>query len=334
MAILKMGSRGASVQLLQLALTRAGYGPLQLDGIFGERTAAALRAFQRDRGLAADGVVGVRTNAALIPYYTGFVSHTVRQGDSLYRIALSHGSTLRAVEAANPNLDPTNLRPGTAVIVPLPFEVVPTNIDYSSALVSYCVRDLAARYPFLEMGEFGKNVMGKPLYYITAGNGSHRVLYNAEHHANEWITTPVLLKFMENLARAYLTGRSIAGVSASDLFSRSRICTAPAVNPDAMDLVTGELTSGAYYDAAARISRAYPAIPFPDGWKANIRGVDLNLQYPAEWESAREIKFAQGYTSPAPRDYVGSAPLSAPESRAMYDFTIRFDPAVTASYHT
>ena len=41
------------------------------------------------------------------------------------------------------------------------------------------------------------------------------------------------------------------------------------------------------------------------GWKANINGVDLNLQFPAGWENAKEIKYSQGFNKPAPRDFVG-----------------------------
>ncbi|MBO5555844.1 MAG: gamma-D-glutamyl-meso-diaminopimelate peptidase, partial [Oscillospiraceae bacterium] len=52
------------------------------------------------------------------------------------------------------------------------------------------------------------------------------------------------------------------------------------------------------------------------------------------WEQARENKFAQGIVSPAPADYVGTAPLTAPEARALYQFTRRYDPALTLSYHT
>ena len=38
--------------------------------------------------------------------------------------------------------------------------------------------------------------------------------------------------------------------------------------------------------------------------------------------------------SPAPADYVGASPLSAPESRAMYDFTLALSPRLTLAYHT
>ena len=101
-----------------------------------------------------------------------------------------------------------------------------------------------------------------------------------------------------------------------------------------MDVVNGGLPVGEYYNNVLEISSNYPQIPFPDGWKANINGVDLNLNYPANWQRAKEIKFEQGYTSPAPRDYVGEDPLTQPESLAMYNFTLNHQFALTLSYHT
>jgi g-D-glutamyl-meso-diaminopimelate peptidase len=62
--------------------------------------------------------------------------------------------------------------------------------------------------------------------------------------------------------------------------------------------------------------------------------VDLNLQFPAGWEQAKEIKYSQGFTSPAPRDFVGSAPLSEPESIALYNFTISHNFSLILAYHT
>lgn len=58
------------------------------------------------------------------------------------------------------------------------------------------------------------------------------------------------------------------------------------------------------------------------------------MQFPAGWEEARRIKFAQGFTSPAPRDYVGSEPLVAPEAISIYNFTRLHNFRLILAYHT
>jgi hypothetical protein len=64
--LLRRGSRGSSVVELQQRLANAGHAPGPIDGIFGSQTDAAVRAFQRARGLAVDGVVGPQTWGALL----------------------------------------------------------------------------------------------------------------------------------------------------------------------------------------------------------------------------------------------------------------------------
>ena len=334
MRVLRSGSRGPAVQFLQLALNRAGYGELETDGVFGSLTEAALRRFQGAQGLAADGVAGTQTHRKLMPWYTGFRVQTVMAGDTLWRAAQQNGVSVEALLLANPGVRPENLRIGSELVVPLPFSVVPTDIDWCSAVTACCVRGLAARYPFLHAGEIGRSVMGKPLWSLCLGSGENRVLYSAAHHANEWITTPLLFSFAEELCEAFARGTAIFGQSAAELLDYARLCLVPLVDPDGLDLVTGELQSGEAFDRAKAIAAQYPGIPFPSGWKANIRGTDLNLQYPAGWETAREIKAAAGIRGPAPADWVGPAPLSAPESRAMAALTRRFDPALVLAFHT
>ena len=58
------------------------------------------------------------------------------------------------------------------------------------------------------------------------------------------------------------------------------------------------------------------------------------MQFPAEWERAREIKYAQGFTSPAPRDFVGFGPLTEPESLGIYNFTLEHNFKLILAYHT
>ena len=334
MRLLRMGSTGPGVELLQLALNRTGDGTLETDGIFGPLTEAALRRFQSARGISADGVAGRETHRALLPWYTGSLLHRIEKGDTIAKLAERYGTTTEAIFLANPEAEAENLRIGESLVIPLPFPVVPTTIHYCAKLVELCLQGLKMRYPFLEIGEIGLSVMGKPIRFLRLGSGENRVLYNAEHHANEWITTPLLLKYAEELCEAYTQKEKIYDQSAEELLRYASVTLIPAVNPDGLDLVTGELRQGEFYRGAENIAESWPNIPFPSGWKANIRGTDLNLQYPAGWQEAKEIKYAQGVRGPAPKDYVGSAPLSAPESRAMYDYTLALSPRLTISWHT
>ena len=332
--VLRLGDRGPWVELLQLGLGRAGYLRFAPDGVFGPETLAATRAYQSAFGLVPDGVAGSRTWASLESWLTGFFRRTVRPGDTLYNLARANGITVRALETANPGVTPTRLRVGSMLTVPRPYDVVDPGIRFTPTYLALCLRGLAARYPFLEAGSAGTSVMGRPLHTVKLGTGPNQVFHNASHHANEWITTPLLMKFLEKYAHAYASGLTVFGQNAQSLFERSTLYVMPMVNPDGVALVTGELTEGPFFEGARQIAADYPAIAFPAGWKANIQGVDPNLQYPAGWNEARQIKFAQGYVSPAPRDYVGAAPLEIPESRAVYNFTRRHDFAITLSYHT
>lgn len=62
---LKPGSSGESVETLQTQLSRLGYYPYPVDGIYGDRTQRAVAALQRDRGLITDGIVGCNTQTAI-----------------------------------------------------------------------------------------------------------------------------------------------------------------------------------------------------------------------------------------------------------------------------
>ena len=59
------GSTGEAVKQIQTALKNKGYYTGKVDGIFGKLTTAAVKSFQRDNGLTADGVVGSATIRAL-----------------------------------------------------------------------------------------------------------------------------------------------------------------------------------------------------------------------------------------------------------------------------
>lgn len=332
MQTLRFGDRGLFVQYLQTALLRAGEEPGEVDGIFGRRTERALVRLQDRFGLRADGAAGRLSRAALWPYLVGSAVAVFGENETVETLAKRYGTTPEAIRTANPA---ASFKTGETVTVPLGFDVVFTDLPYSAFPTACVLEGLTLRYPFLVKYPIGRSVSGRRIEAIRIGAGPLRVGINASHHANEWITTPLVLTFLERYAKAFSEGGNVGGVSARTLYEASTLTLVPLVNPDGVDLVTGALSEGdSFYESAKALSAFYPEIPFPSGWKANIQGVDLNLGYPAGWENARAIKFAQGFTRPGPRDYVGTRPLEAPEDRALYELSIRerYDRAI--AYHT
>lgn len=193
--------------------------------------------------------------------------------------------------------------------------------------------ELAKAYPFAQVRTIGNSTLGAPLWSLILGQGPRRVLLSAAHHANEWLTACILQAFARDFAQAIAEDGQLAGVAARRLAEETTIHMVPLVNPDGADLINGAL-SPEQVAQTRLLSENYPGIPFPSGWKANIQGVDLNLQYPAGWLEARQIKFSQGYTRPGPRDYVGRAPLSQPEAKALAGYTEAVDPALVVAFHS
>lgn len=213
--------------------------------------------------------------------------------------------------------------------------IVNTDIPITAQSCDEMILELVRTYPFCRTELLTVTAFQRPVRTLVIGTGPRKVIYTAAHHANEWITALVLLKFAEELAQAIQSGGQIFGRDAAVIAQAATVYMVPMVNPDGVDLVTGAIGPGnVQYDLAQRLGEDYPAIPFPAGWKANLLGVDLNLNYPAGWLQAREIKFSQGYTSPGPRDYVGRAPLNQLESRALAGYTEYVDPVLVLAYHS
>lgn len=344
MKVLKYGTKGPQVEMLQLALIRAGFDVQGensgIDGLFGNSTLNAVKRFQRANSLSSDGIAGSATWKKLVPYLTGYVKYRVERNDTFYKIAKKFGTTSQAISIANPDIVPLNLPVGALINVPIGFKngdnyISYGKISYTWELLTLILEGIKVRYPFIDKFDIGQSVLGRDLYCVSIGNGNTNVMYNASHHANEWITTPVLLRYFEKLTRAYVYGGSVGGYNAGEIYDLCKIYIIPMVNPDGVDLVNGYFEKdNPIYVKAKSLSENYPNIDFVSGWKANINGVDLNLNYPAGWDMARNIKFAQGYTVPGPRDYVGPFALSEPETSAMTEFTKRNNFKLTLSYHT
>ncbi|MEZ5175633.1 MAG: peptidoglycan-binding protein [Acidimicrobiia bacterium] len=99
--VLRVGAEGADVRALQQQLETLGHPVGGIDGMFGPKTEAAVKSFQRSVGLEVDGVVGRQTKTALAG-----VAHDNADSDVLSMGA--RGSAVRAVqrELADRGFDP------------------------------------------------------------------------------------------------------------------------------------------------------------------------------------------------------------------------------------
>lgn len=143
------------------------------------------------------------------------------------------------------------------------------------------------------------------------------------------------MKFIEDLSIAYSNTSNINSYNINKIFNSFSLHFIPMLNPDGVDLVTSKINiSNKDYINARNIANHYPSLQFPNDWKANIKGVDLNLQFPAGWENAKKIKYSQGFSSPAPRNFVGFSPLTEPEAIAIYNYTLSNNFDLMLTYHT
>ncbi|HZB85461.1 MAG TPA: peptidoglycan-binding domain-containing protein, partial [Gaiellaceae bacterium] len=117
------GDRGAAVRDLQAALAALGHYGSTPDASFGQGTAAAVAAFQRERGLVADGVAGATTARALLEAVAERAAADAAVADGGLAEAVGAGRLSRAAASrygeivANAVAALPTLRPGRSATV-------------------------------------------------------------------------------------------------------------------------------------------------------------------------------------------------------------------------
>jgi len=134
------------------------------------------------------------------------------------------------------------------------------------------------------------------------------------------------MSYLNEYLLSLTNGTTIRGVKTLPLYQSIDLSIVPMVNPDGVDLVL----NGPQENREQVIEINEGSTDFTS-WKANIRGVDLNNQYPANWEIEKERKKPK---APAPRDYPGDAPLTEPEAQAMAKLAEKENFERVLAFHT
>jgi g-D-glutamyl-meso-diaminopimelate peptidase len=251
-----------------------------------------------------------------IPGYITY-SYQVRQMDTLDKIAAEHQVNPDAIRILNRLRPFDQVIPGQLILIPKKVKspIIDPYTPYSYEKLMYDLARLQLIYPFLFVRNVGYSVLGKNIPEVLVGTGKKKVHINAAFHANEWITTNVMMKFLNDYAIALTNNESLNNKPALSLFLQAHLSLVPMVNPDGVNLVLhGSSAAGPYRTFVNQLNKGKKS--YKD-WKANIRGVDLNNQYPADWH----LEVPRKPSVPSPRDFPGYIPLSEPEAIAMANLT-------------
>lgn len=175
--------------------------------------------------------------------------------------------------------------------------------------------DLFCRHG-VETGVVGESEMHERIPYIFVGkkNGNYMIVQGAMH-AREHLTALLIVCLAKHL------------IKHTELPLEGGIYFVPMTNPDGVRLCQEGVGFVTDKQRKSNLLTINGGSDFTL-WKANADGVDLNVNFDAQWGEGAQ----NGYYRSA-CNYVGRAPFSAAETRALRDFTERLHPIVTLSYH-
>ncbi|RFU68319.1 hypothetical protein D0469_12460 [Peribacillus saganii] len=206
-------------------------------------------------------------------------------------------------------------------------EVANTKGVYTYAQLGTDAKTFEIMYPGLVKTEvIGKSVDGRNLYAIKLGKGKKEIFFNGAHHAREHMTTNVLMEMVDQYALSYAKGSVYGGYNTRQVLNNVSIWFVPMLNPDGVTLVQkGHLSA----KNPAQVLRLNNGKKDFSAWKANIRGVDLNRQYPANW-----AKIDYDAKKPGPKNFKGYKALSEPETIAIVNFVKEHSFKTAVAYHS
>lgn len=169
----------------------------------------------------------------------------------------------------------------------------------------------------LEIFNAGKSVLGKNILATHVGDYSGvQILIQGGIHAREYITSLLLVEQARNL----FLNNEIKNGGIYFIF---------LTNPDGAELVLDGIES-----VPCNITKDYLTLANKNSsdfslYKANIKLVDLNTNFDADWGQG-----AQNLRCPNTENFIGFYPESEREVRSLIDFTLQVKPLLTISYHT
>lgn len=212
---------------------------------------------------------------------------------------------------------------------------------YSYEQMEQDINALSARYGNrMTVNVIGQSLDGRNIYDIVIGNpgASKKVLFQGAIHAREYIVVPLMMQQLEYMLAFYDSG-TYNDQSVSSILRDISVHFVPMANPDGVAI--SQFGDGAIRSEELRqgISSCYvmdvgggrTSLSYDQyltRWKSNARGVDLNHNFDAGWETLNPDFNHYSFT-----DFKGYSPLSEPETQALSRLTEQHAFSAVINYH-
>lgn len=190
------------------------------------------------------------------------------------------------------------------------------------------VSKLQQKYDFIKCEVIGKSLCGRKIKGLQIGNEERMVLFTCAFHGMEWLTSLVVLRFLDTLSGLIYNREDICGINIFKCLEDRGLYVIPCVNPDGVEISLKGSTSAKDFQSV--VEGASGGKTFD--WQANARGVDINHNFDANWEKLHKLEKLNKISCPAKTRYGGKYPESEPETRAItklcrsknFDYAIAF----------
>ncbi len=184
--------------------------------------------------------------------------------------------------------------------------------ELNYAMLRRKIYRLKEKYPFAGYSVCARSWSGRALFKLSIGECESPALYVAGIKGGDKSSVSVMLTLFETLCESIKTHSRVAGIRIGDVLNEKSVIILPCVNPDGMEIVSnGAVGAGSYAGLVERVCTN------TSSWRANARGVDLNLNFAKDFSLVKKVAEGCGYTSPGPYFYAGKVPESEPETRAL-----------------
>lgn len=204
------------------------------------------------------------------------------------------------------------------------------------------IQQLQARYgDKIHVNVIGHSHDGREIYEVIVGNvnAPKHILLQGAIHARDYMTPLIMMNQIET-ALFHYDGGQYDGMMLRDMFQQTALHFIPMSNPDGVTLsqfgfvgIRSDFLKQTILNSYARDTaegRTALAIEqYLSLWKSNAVGVDLNHNFPADWDGVVTSAVANSYSG-----YKGASPLSEPESLALASLADKYPWAATISYHS